>query len=82
MPSPFADWSIKSLRLGHDEIISLGALRGLDDLSFRRPLTAIGDILPDAGRKQEGVLKNHPDLGTKGSLGQGLQILPIKPDNP
>src|SRR4029079_18187136 len=70
-----------AFRLRHDEVMRVGRFCRRVNFLLRRIEAPELDVLQNGVVKQEGILRDEPDLLAERALGQGTQIVSIDPDD-
>lgn len=76
----FADRGVVALGEFGDETVRLGGAGGLHDLFRGRVGTAVGDVVADRVREQEGVLGDQADRGAQGVQGEFADVVAADED--
>lgn len=77
----FADGAVEALGHLHDEVVGLGAFRGFDDFLVGGAHAAVGDVFLHSGREENGVLKDHADVGAEGFFGDVTNVVSVDADD-
>ena len=78
--APFGDDGVVALGHPHDETVGVGLFGGGDNLPLGGVRAAVGDVVPDGGRAQPGVLEDHPVALPERLAGKMTDIMAVDRD--
>ena len=73
----FADEGVQTLGHGHDKVVGVGVLEGIDDFGLGGVEAAVGDVVAHGVVEQDGLLGDHADLAPERGQGDVPDIVAV-----